>query len=346
MDMRSTLTTLFLPLLACDGSPSPAPLTVEGAPATNPAILPARTNGPEPPAPADAPWTGWGEWVQGIRVRARFPTRVLRGDEIRAPLQFEFDAGSADPGITLYDANDVEVRCWLVADDAATHRRVAVAPYDCHLPSPDDPRARFALAGPPPPPIEPRYHLSMVWDELPAGLYTARLEVRLPPSSSWHDPADPERVAIWSGIVSTAPFGVTVDDAPLERIHFRVPTRLTLQRIPGSPGILVVCTFDDKRPVDFDVHHGFSIGFESESSRGSTLRGGPPTPDASDDHLDFIRADETGPFQLVYTMKVFESPDPPCHMWHPHPSDPHYRVLWSSTLTLYATAEEIAALRR
>jgi hypothetical protein len=245
-----------------------------------------------------------GEWVAGVRIRARVPRRLTRGDHIQPSFEVEFDAKSAEQGTTHFVANEFGVRTWLVCTDRPTGRVVNVEPFDEHMPNFAGPEDRFLLTGSPPPRLWATYYLSTVWDELPPGAYDARLEFR--------DPRDRPRRAsdqvgwqpprVWTGTVSTASFSLVVVEAPPEALHLRVPRRLTLRsaKPPFDRAVEVAYDAADAAAVDVSVHHGFDVGGNYDRNGDRYMVASPPQPD--DDNAIDVRPDNDGSFNAKYTI--------------------------------------------
>lgn len=349
MGMRSVGIVLLLGAAACRREEAPAVSTapLSGA-ADAPNVATASSAAANVPRPPEGTWTDWGPWVNGVRMRAKVPRRVLQGDEVDAEFDFEFDAAAAPAGTTHFITNEVRYRTWLVGKGGGAGRAIEVAPYDEHMPHFASEEDRHPLSGPPPQHLGATYYLSTAWQTLSPGSYEARLEFR--------DSAERARMGtdqvgwqpprVWTGILSTAPFEFTVDEAPLERAEFKVPTRLTLRMSPLADGIEVIYTAADSSVCEADVHHGFVIGFDCWSSDGGgSLQCGVPEPDGATS-FSFFGTDRTGPFHVTYELTVFETPVHPGHMWDPDPTTPGYRVLWTGNFTVEATAAEMAALSK
>lgn len=285
-------------------------------------------------------------------MRAKIRHRVVQGDELDPEFEFEFDAAAAPAGTTHFVTAEPWQRIRLVCEERRAKRRIEVVPYDDCMLSWTSDADRHPLAGPPPAHLLVTFFLSTVWQRLRPGSYEARLEFRDPVNRkrAAGDEVDWQPPRVWTGKLSTASFTLTVDEAPDERVRFRAPTRLTLRQDASTHSIKVIYTDSDSSSVEVAVRHGFAIGLESfqdDVRRG--LQSGFPEPDAAsqyDWHFGFFGPERTGPIHSTYRLTLFETPDQPCHMWHPDPTGPGCRVLWSGTFTVDATAAELDALRK
>jgi hypothetical protein len=168
------------------------------------------------PRPPDGSWTGWGPWVGGVRLRARSPRRVLRGERLDPEFEFEFDRAAAPEGTTHFVTNEFGIRTWLVFKERGTGRVVKVKPHDDGMPHFATNADRHLLSGPPPEHLFAIYFLSTVWKPLAPGSYDGHFE--------FHDPADRRRTGtdqvdwqpprVWTGVLATPPFEFTVEAAP------------------------------------------------------------------------------------------------------------------------------------
>ena len=91
------------------------------------------------------------------------------------------------------------------------------------------------------------------------------------------------------------------------------------------------------------IRNGHFLGTQITTvpQRGTSLRGGTPTPDDAN-AIDTWNDWSGGDRKITYTIEVFETAEPPQHMWMPVGSE-GYKTLWKQSIEVSATEAEIRA---
>jgi hypothetical protein len=297
----------------------------------------------------------WSSSVNGVACRASQPEAIRKGDRMRVRLSFRAEPETLPPGITHLDGHRPDLRLRLVLRNPETGLTAEVLP--------DDPTG--GMPPPPPPdgadpPDDPDripiassashdwivwFPTSKAWDALAPGTWESHVELDAKP-----DPENPEG---WSGRISTESASLVIDESPACRLHLLVPRELRVKRCTFNDEYLQVgCSREELEPTVVDMRNGFVLGAwvkEGEDIHETNETGPYWSKDFSLLERHTVRFDgpiPAIPFDRTIVLEVFETAEQPVHMSQPGPGRGSFRVLWSRSYRVQATAAEIEALRR
>ncbi|MFO0749116.1 MAG: hypothetical protein U1F43_26155 [Myxococcota bacterium] len=125
---------------------------------------------------------------------------------------------------------------------------------------------------------------------------------------------------------------------------FQVPVRLRLVAADGRA--TVSYAREDTEPLALEVAPGAFLGARVTRDGGSVTLGGvrpltgPEDPNPIDGLFDYAG----GVLDHSYRLELFVTDVPPGHKWTPEAKG--YRVLWSRTLTIHASEDEVRRATR
>ena len=309
----------------------------------------SETVGPEvSPGPGMA-WTPWTAPVHGLSMRALLPTAARRGDAVPVRVRLRFDPAGLLPGVTCFDGRALEDRLRMHFEDPVTGARVDLED--------DDAERALTRIGPhdgPSGPVDPllfpirpaevrewevEFSLARAWDALGPGEW--RVRASLDVAGEWRGTSS------WQGRIETGPVVLRIEDAPPRRMAVRVPSALRL-RTGGTAGSVEVHYGPAEAEIVLvDARNGFATGNahggEEDGASASGWGDGTPHVEAG---VDLIQEPEEGPLDRTYRFEVFEFPRQTRTegLVSPDRDRASYRVLWSRSLRVTATAEEMLAL--
>jgi RNA polymerase sigma factor (sigma-70 family) len=173
--------------------------------------------------------------------------------------------------------------------------------------------------------------------ELDPGTYDCEVRYTFPAKRTvWWQGTDEDwtKAGFWHGTLTSGRFPVEIKHESRTKRLFRLPTRLRLAK-----GLTVTYAREDSERVLLAPRNGYFLGTQFSLAKGGySLRGGVPAPgDTVATWSDYKSGDRT----VTYTVEVFETVDPPGHLWHPRRDGDHGRVLWRRTFTFSLTEAEI-----
>jgi len=281
----------------------------------------------------------WGPTEHGLQCRAKAAAETEQGMPLDVQVGLRCDPKGLAPGVTKLNLFLADASLSLVLVNLQTKETFTVEPYDPTQGTPvlDDGGSAVPLDGTAIKPLRTVFPLVKLGDALTPGRYECRVRFDFPGRRAdwwWRGrPADWE--SFWKGAVASAPFQVEILKETPKSATFLLPKRLRLARGPRI-------TFSklDAEEVKVRLRNGYFVGTSISSDHGGSLQSGTPKPDdvnPIEDWPDYKGGDK----KVTYTIEVFETADPPCHMWSPGPSSGGYRVLWKKMFPLSFSEAEI-----
>lgn len=290
----------------------------------------------------------WGPSQHGLQCRVIVPVAVEQGEQVQAVVELRCDPVALEPNVRRLNVFLPAAYLSMSLTSLETGDQFALRTYDPTggMLAFDEGKATALLDGTPMAAIPVNFPLVKLYETLKAGMYDCVVRFSFPTNRArwWRgDDATWEKAGFWSGTVSSGKFSLNLRRETPKTTTFLLPKRLRLVkelrtvRAEDDAPIVPVPTIrfksGDAEKVTVSLRNGHFIGSKCTDSRGMSQWGGPPK--ASD--LDSIGAwyDYRGGDKTVeYTMEVFETADPPEHLWHPGPGSGGYRVLWSKTFSI------------
>jgi len=267
----------------------------------------------------------WGGERAGLRIRAGGPLSAARGDDVAIDVQFEVRESRLQHGGLRLDRRNPATFARLVLTPAAGGKRLIVRADDPAAGLPDPPFADgtwpvWNLVDGAPDPVTITFGLARIWDDAPVGSYSVVLQLDFPADSH----------GSWVGPLRSAPFDLYLTPSTGEGAVFAAPTRLRLS------GRDVFYGDEDIEEVVVQRRNGFTVGLRIQQSDGwGHLKGGAAMPEVPR-RLGRLAADLPPGAESRYWMELFETSDPPDHMWGPEAGSGSYRTLWKREYTVTA----------
>jgi hypothetical protein len=296
---------------------------------------------PEPPR---VQTSAWGQEHTGLRCRATTTTVTEQSMSLDISVEMESIPKSLKPKIkqlnTFLPAEYME--CTLV--HLRTGKSHTVRPYDpTHgMPARDSGKNAAPLDGSRIKPWEISCPLVVLGDGLEPGQYECRVRFSFPQKqTAWwrRSGGDWDAVGFWHGTVESGPFRLEVMKETLKTHSFLLPKQLRLEK-----GLKINYTKADAEHVELKLRNGHFVSarylhYNDKKLIGETMTG-VPTPDDVNP-ITSLPDYKGGNRKVTCTIEIFETADPPVHLWHPGPGSGGYKVLWSRTFTLSFTEKEI-----
>lgn len=275
----------------------------------------------------------WGPDHAGLRCRAQTPTQIEQNMPLDISFELQCIPNALKAGVknlnTFLPAQHVE----LMLTHVKTGKAFTVRPYDPArgMRAIDTGKHADRLDRTPLKPWLIRFPLVGLGDALEPGSYECRARYSF----------SENQLGFWFGTVDSGGFRLEVRKETPHTQTYLLPRRLRLTK-----GLQVGFGKEDAEAITFPARNGHFVGTQvTVGKTGYRLTGGVPVPDdvnPLDQWLDYMKGDRT----ISYTIEIFETADPPVHMWHPEPGARGYRVLWRRTFTLTLTEAEIRQVGR
>lgn len=183
--------------------------------------------------------------------------------------------------------------------------------------------------------------------KLGIGIYDCRLELMVSGKSRFWKGTESEWEAagFWAGKIASEPLAIEIlVETPKTQV-FQIPVRLRLSKYDALSKVPAV-TYgrEDSEAITLPVRNGYYVGARTTSSSGWIALGGIRPVNGPDDPnpIDSLHGYKGGDIRRTYTMEIFETSNPPGHMWDPGNGD--YKLLWKKEYTVDFTEQEIKSV--
>jgi hypothetical protein len=263
----------------------------------------------------------WGVPVRGLRCRVTGPTIIEQGMPLKVAVELQTMSENLEPGVKQLNTFLHDAFLTLSLTNAKTNEVVTIRPYDPTLGMPvlDQGESTVPLDRRTAELWEVSFPLVRERDTLEPGLYECKVEYSFPKEKTrwWHWTKDWESFGFWHGTIVSGPFKLKVLKETPKTKHFFLPARLSLEEDGRA-----YFRKEGAISVELPVRNGFFVG-TAYYRAGELFRldSGSPMPDSPN---------RIGRGKSL-TIEVFETSDPPCHLWHPSPYSGGYKILWKKT---------------
>lgn len=286
----------------------------------------------------------WGQVERGLRLRVSAPKKAEQGVELSIRVDFQCQASQLLQGVRQLNTFMLPEYLTLSLTRRDTKESFNIKPHDqAHgMLAIDDGKTMERLDG----------STLNSWDasfpllgaKLATGLYDCRVELLVSGKSRFWNGTDSEWEAagFWNGKITSDPLPIEIlMETPKTQV-FQIPVRLRLAKWDTVPKVPIV-TYgrEDSAEIKLPVRNGFYVGARTTSSSGWIRLGGNRPVAAPDDPnpVDQLHGYKGGDLHRTYTMEIFETSNPPGHMWSPESGD--FKLLWKKEYTVDFTEQEI-----
>lgn len=279
----------------------------------------------------------WGAASKGLRCRATAPKAIEQGMRLEIELQFEVDVKSPELSAKRLNTFQLSRHMTLVLTHGKTGESLEVSPYDPSLgmPAVDAGNTFVLLDGKSLKPLVISFPLLRLRADLMPGTYQARVRFSFDRPHAWlGGPAKLQEAAFWKGTIESGVFPIEVQPEVARERTFFVPKQLRLEK-----GLEVKFLKEDAEQLSLPVRNGHSVAAKFFQGDVMYRMSGPPIP-GDVNSIDQWRDYKGGDRKVTYTIEIFETSDPPVHLWRPRSG---YKTLWKRTFTMEFSEKEIRA---
>lgn len=285
--------------------------------------IPGRKNVPLQESP-------WGREHNGLQCQVLTWTEIEQGMPLNTTVNLRCLPENVEPGVEQLNTFLHDAFLTLSLTETKTKKVVTIRPYDPTLgmSAVDRGQNAVSLNGSPLEPWEVSFPLVRERDALEPGLYECTVEYSFPKEKTqwWHRTKDWESFGFWHGTIISGSFQLKILEEIPKTKQLLVPKRLRYSQEERK----VYYTKQDAVKIEVPLRNGFYIGtWIRKGDRGRSLNSGPPVPHniSAVTQFDNKAKDKN----LSFTIEVFETSDPPCHLWHPGPGSGDYKILWKKS---------------
>ncbi len=284
--------------------------------------------------------TVWGKEHHGLRCKVAVPARVEQGTPLKVRFELQCMPENLAPGVRQLNTHAHDAFLTLFLTNVKTQRVVTIKPYDpFHCMPPSDPGyLTVPLDGRPLECWIVSLPLVREREALEPGRYECRVGYSVPTEPpegrlarrNWKDSG------FWHGTIVSEPFEMKILKEIAKTRPLSVPKRLRYSAKERK----VYYTKEDAIEIEAPVRNGFFIGtyiyytYHDTIPGSHGLLGGTIAPDDVNGIVNCVDIPDSG--KLSYRIEVFETSDPPVHMWHPGPGSGGYKTLWKQSFELEA----------
>ena len=253
----------------------------------------------------------WGEAVDGLQIRATADATA----EQRGELRVSFEVRSERFAVDMFEASSAASLGCGDGGGGGTHWLGVIdhgMPTALNRGNEIVDSASMSQVR-----VEAVFHLVRLQPWLEPGTYACRVRWARPSGGS----------GVWSGQVLSAPFEVAIVPSAIEARTFVLPRALSVSK--GAHGPRIAYGEGDAEVVSVQTRRGMWIGGEVlvDGRRSGLYSFWMAEADGMREIFHQGGLGE-GPWRWTITVRVFETADPPVHLWHPGPGSGAYRVLW------------------
>lgn len=289
----------------------------------------------------------WSQIERGLRLRMLAPKNAEQGVELAVRVEFQCQTSQLPQGVRQLNTFMLPEYMTLSLSRRDTKETLKIRPHDlAHgMLAIDDGKTMERLDGS----TLKSWNVSfpLLAAKLATGIYDCRVELFVSGKSQFWRGTDSEWEAggFWNGkVVSSALPIEIVMETPKTQV-FMIPVRLRLSKWDAVPKVpKVTYGRDDSAEIKLPVRNGFYVGARTTSSSGWIKLGGIRPVSTPDDPnpVDQLYGYTGGDLQRTYTMEIFETSNPPGHMWDPENGE--YKLLWKKEYTVEFTEQEIKSV--
>jgi hypothetical protein len=289
----------------------------------------------------------WGPESAGLRCRVTAPNETEQSMPLDVSVQMQVVPKCLKPNVKQLNAFLPAEHMELTMTNVKTGISYRVRPYDptSGMIALDTGTTVAPLDRTPIKPWEIRFPLVTVGAVLEPGPYDCRVRFSFPQQrTNWWHLKDAAWVAagFWHGSVESGAFRLEVKKVTPKKRTVLLPKQLRLEK-----GLKINYTKEDAEPVELTLRNGYFVSakyyhYNQDKKLASLTMTSIPTPgdvNPISSWSNYKGGDRTSSI----TIEIFETADPPVHLWHPGPGSGGYKVLWSRTYTLSLTEKEIRA---
>ncbi|MHC4645818.1 MAG: HEAT repeat domain-containing protein [Planctomycetota bacterium] len=282
--------------------------------------------------------TVWAKEHHGLQCKVAVPAWVEQGTPLKVRFELRCTPEHLEPGLRELNTHAHDAFLTLFLTNMKTQRVVTIKPYDpFHCMPPGDPgNITVPLDGRPLESWIVSLPLVRERKALEPGLYECRIEYSVPgePPEGWVVRRNWKDSGFWHGTIVSEPFEMRILRETTKTRQLLVPKRLRYSAKERK----VYYTKEDAIEIEVPVRNGFFIGtyiyytYHGTIPGSHGLLGGTIAPDDVTGIVNCVDIPDSG--KLSYRIEVFETSDPPVHMWHPGPGSGGYRILWKQNFEL------------
>ncbi|MHC4212050.1 MAG: tetratricopeptide repeat protein [Planctomycetota bacterium] len=266
----------------------------------------------------------------GLQCRVWAPMEIEQGMSLEVKFELRSFPENLETGTKQLNMFLRDAHLKLSLKNVKTNKVFTIEPYDptSGMPVTDRATSVVPLGGSAVEPWKVSFPLVRERDALDPGLYECSVEYSLPKEPDWRwdkRNGDWESFGFWHGTITSPPFELTILKETPKTKRLLLPKRLHYSRQER----IVNYTKQDAIEVEVPVRNGYFIGTRISHGRGYGTSGAPLAPDGINGIDNTVIVPPDG--KLSYTIEIFETADPPKHMWRPHSGSGNYKTLWKET---------------
>lgn len=301
----------------------------------------------EEPEPVPLQTSPWGEWNNGLQCRAIVPKSIEQGMPLEAQVEFNCEATDVPEGAKKLNTFLHSAYLKLLMRNMSTEQTFEIRPHDPTqgMPAEDTGKYTAPLDGSEIEPWKTTFPLVRARDGFIPGMYECQVEFTYSwehKAIGWHGTkAEWEAAGFWTGTITSGPFTLKILKETPKTETFFLPKRLRLEK-----GLQIKYRKEDAQEVHLPIRNGFFLAAKYYHNDNSNfyMQSGPPVPDDVN-YIDYWYGYKGGDVHYTLTIEIFETADPPVHMWSPGPGSGGYKVLWKKSFDVNYTEKEIKALK-
>jgi hypothetical protein len=275
--------------------------------------------------------SSWGEWHNGLQCRVTVRKEIEQGMPLEAPVEFNCEAAEVPEGARKLNRFLHSAYLKLVMKNTSTGQISEIRPYDPTqgMLAVDDGEHTAPLDGSRIEPWKTTFPLVRARDGLVPGMYECRVEF----TYSWErrvigwqgTKAEWESAGFWTGTITSGPFTLKILKETPKTKEYWLPKRLRINK-----RLEVRFRKEDAQKVALPMRNGFFVAAKYYRDGKFFCLTGLPVPDDAN-YIDYWYDYKGEDRDVTYTIEIFETSDPPVHMWSPGPRSGNYKVLWKKS---------------
>jgi hypothetical protein len=269
----------------------------------------------------------WGAIGKGLQCKVITCTEIERGMSLNVTCELKSIPENLDPDVKQLNLFLYDEYLKLILKNIKTQKVFTIRPFTHSYvggpPVRDDGLSTALLDGKPLKPMEVRFPLVRLYEDLVPGLYECMVEYSFPKEKPqwWDWTKDWESFGFWHGTAVSGPFRLRIMEETPKTKEFFAPKQLHYSEREGK----VSYTIQDAVKLDLPVRNGHFIDTLVCGKKNCfSCRSGVPVPDGAIDNCVSILKGKP----RSYTVKVVETSDPPRHLSMPWRGSPGYKLLW------------------
>ncbi len=272
----------------------------------------------------------WGKENQGLRCTALAPDIVEQGMNLHTIVKLQSIPENLDKGIKQLNMYLRDAFLTLILKNKSTGEKIIVQPHDPSggMPWFDEGGNTISLLeGNSLKPWEVIFPLATQRKALKTGTYQCSIEYSYPnePTNMWNKNNDWDSFGFWSGTSESQSFDLKITEEIPKTAKVLLPEKLHYEKQERN----ITYSKEEAKEVELPIRNGCFQGMDIYFQRDGefVMSGGCsgfPNPGDSIDNC----IDSPGDGKFIYKLVIFETTEPPGHMWAPEVGD--YKVLWEN----------------